>query len=288
MPHQMHSEVMLDPFSLISLHVEAKPPTGAYSFGGATAFCVEHAGEFLLITARHVVVATKHQAEAIDQFEDGTPARLVIHAPLMNGDGSITWVEADLPLYDERGRRAWREQRHSTGEPWDIAAVPLSPATLSLGGATVEVLPFGIAEVDLAVDPGEPINIIGFPWGQSAGGRGSHIAIWKTGYLAGEMSQPWNDWPCFLVDATTTPGMSGSPVYAIRRSGFRPETGRGVAMGRDGTVRRLLGVYTGKILRTGELDQNGFARNESINVGAVWRAEAIAEVLNERAPAELP
>jgi hypothetical protein len=62
-------------------------------------------------------------------------------------------------------------------------------------------LPAWFADVDLAVSPGEPANIIGFPWGQSAGGPGSYIAIWKTGFLAGEIALPWCGKPCFLPEA---------------------------------------------------------------------------------------
>jgi hypothetical protein len=279
----------MDLFSVIPLYVEGRAPgTGDHVISRGTAFCVTLDSQLFLVTARHVLLDDSQLASRVDHHKAGTPGRLVAFAPVHLEGAIVEWEEFDVPLYDEAGRRAWRDHAPEGEEPWDVAVIRLAPPHVRLGGGQLTPLPAWFAEVDLAASPGEPVNIIGFPWGQSAGGPGSYIAIWKTGFLAGEISLPWCGKPCFLVDATTTKGMSGSPVFAIRRRDYRPDRGEGAGMLKDGTVRRFLGVYTGKIRRSGTQGDDTPDGDVSINVGAVWTWDAILAAAREDSPAERP
>ena len=62
------------------------------------------------------------------------------------------------------------------------------------------------------------------------------LPIWKTGHIAAEPSVFVDGVPKFLIDASTRPGMSGSPVFVKGRSS-----------------NRLLGLYTGRTSETSEL-----------------------------------
>jgi hypothetical protein len=66
----------------------------------------------------------------------------------------------------------------------------------------------------------------------------------------------------FIIDATTKPGMSGSPVVA-RRIGMY-QSSQAVNMG--GSATRFLGVYSGRI-------------HEQADIGMVWKPEVITAII---------
>jgi len=68
--------------------------------------------------------------------------------------------------------------------------------------------------------------------------------------------------PAFIIDATTKPGMSGSPVVARRIGTYH--TSQAIQMG--GQATRFLGIYSGRI-------------HEQADVGIVWRPEVISSIL---------
>ena len=111
----------------------------------------------------------------------------------------------------------------------------------------------------MIVSPSEAVSIIGFPFGLASSGK---FPIWKTGHIASDIDLNYKDKPVFLIDATTKPGMSGSPVIA-RRNGFS-QTSKGQRVG--GTTERFLGVYSGRI-------------QDNSDVGMVWKPETIDEIL---------
>jgi hypothetical protein len=63
----------------------------------------------------------------------------------------------------------------------------------------------------LSVGPADPVSVIGFPFGLTAGGK---LPIWATGTLATEPIVSFQDLPLSLVDCRTRQGQSGSPVIA--------------------------------------------------------------------------
>jgi hypothetical protein len=71
--------------------------------------------------------------------------------------------------------------------------------------------------------------------------------------------------PAFLIDATTRPGMSGSPVVVRMWGGIIKTNGNYRAS--CGPVTRFLGVYSGTVYDTSE-------------IGRVWRPQVIDEILN--------
>ncbi len=101
--------------------------------------------------------------------------------------------------------------------------------------------------------------VIGFPLGLAAAGK---LPIWKTGHVASDIDINYDGKPIFLIDATTKPGMSGSPVVALVKGLRRTSTGWNLG---GGEFIRFLGIYSGRI---GDSE-----------IGRVWKPEVLDEIL---------
>lgn len=128
------------------------------------------------------------------------------------------------------------------------------------------------------------VCIIGFPFGLSSY---ESLPIWKTGSIASEIDLPYQGLPCFLVDAATRGGMSGSPVYAVLRGPYAVEGG-GTTIGSSETSR-FMGIYSGR-LRLPQPDLSGLSEDEwrqactlGTDIGMVWRPQVIDEVITAAA-----
>lgn len=208
-----------------------------------------------LITNRHNVTGRHQETGAPLSKTGGTPSDLVI---VHNHKASLgQWVSRSEPLY-VNGNPRWIE--HPTlGSKADFVALPLSQL------ADVELYPYDPANPgpEIQVGPADPVSVIGFPFGITAGGA---FGVWATGFLASEPDVNFNNLPIVLVDCRSRQGQSGSPVLAYRAGG-------GVAMKDGGSaifggpVERFIGIYSGRI-------------NAESDLGIVWKAEALVELLS--------
>lgn len=94
--------------------------------------------------------------------------------------------------------------------------------------------------------PGLECMVIGYP---SAPKKELMFPIWRRGIIASEPLIPWDEKPIFLLDCTTSPGFSGSPV-------FRHHVGPVPFYEKDGSLTvdpsaivttTLVGVYCGRL-----------------------------------------
>jgi hypothetical protein len=115
----------------------------------------------------------------------------------------------------------------------------------------------------ISVGPADPVSVIGFPFGMTAGGK---LPIWATGSLATEPIISFQDLPLSLVDCRTRPGQSGSPVIAYRNRGLTPTIDGGVTDFGYPTWQ-FLGLYSGRI-------------NEQSDLGMLWKAQALAQLID--------
>ena len=160
-----------------------------------------------------------------------------------------------MPLYSADGVHLWTE--YAPLRRTDVIALPV-PRSPDVRDYPLDR---GLATTDLVVPPAEPVAIIGFPFGMAASGK---FPVWKTGHIASEIDLDYEGEPVFLIDATAKPGMSGSPVLAVRRGWV--QTSRGITMG--GAATRFLGVYSG-------------ATHSESDVGVVWKPSVIDAVLRK-------
>lgn len=241
--------LLIDPLSVVPLFLDAQKD--GTSLGAGSGFVVHHGGQPYLITNWHVVTGRRPETGQPIDARAADPDRLIIWHHVAGPLGS--WRVRDESLFEGRsGRPRWRE--HPRARQVDVVAVPLS----SVVDVQLYPLDLALAREDIVVRPGEAVSIIGFPLGMSSAGK---FPIWKTGHVASDVDLDYEGKPVFLVDATTKPGMSGSPVVA-RRIGQIPRTS-GLHLGGEAT--RFLGVYSGRI-------------HELADVGMVWKSGVLDEI----------
>lgn len=219
-----------------------------------TGFVVETSLGPHLITNRHNVTGRSQETGQPISKTGGLPNELVV---VHNQKGMLgNWVRR-TELLEAYGAPRWVE--HPTlGASADVVALKLTALD------DVELFPHDLSggKAQIQVGPADPVSVVGFPFGLTAGGS---LAIWATGFVASEPNVNFNDFPIFLIDCRSRQGQSGSPVIAYR-SGGSVDTGNGTATIFDGPVQRLMGIYSGRI-------------NAESDLGFVWKLSAIQELV---------
>lgn len=224
------------------------------SLSSGTAFVVDTPKGPHLLTNRHNVTGRNQDTGAPLSKTGGIPNHIVV---LHNKKGQLgTWVPRLEHLYDNNAPR-WIEHP-KLGPKADFVALPLQALD------DVDLHPYDPFNPGppIHVGPADPISVIGFPFGMTAGGV---FGVWATGFLASEPDIDFNNLPIQLIDCRSRQGQSGSPVIAYRSGG-------GVAL-KDGStgmfsgpVERFIGIYSGRI-------------NAESDLGIVWKASAICDLI---------
>lgn len=250
----MVKQIFIDPLSCISLHLECF--SKGIPIGVGTGFVVVYGGTNYLVTNWHIVTGRDpNTGEPVSTTGAADPDAIVIWLHDAKRLGS--WRRIIEPLIDPANEnKLWKE--HPLGRQIDVICLALKPR------ADIKVydLDTSLAQTDLTLAPSEPVSIVGFPFGIAAAGK---FPIWKTGHIASDIDLDYNGKPVFLVDATTRPGMSGSPVFARRIGGYRSSNAMW-NLGADAV--RFLGVYSGRI-------------REQSDVGMVWKPNVIDDILQQ-------
>jgi Trypsin-like peptidase domain len=218
--------------------------------GTATGFVVEKSHRHYLVTNRHVVLACALDQSPVNVGGWICANKVAIYHNRLNHLGEWFWVEEDL--FDARNTKRWFE--HPTlGAAADLVALPLEHED------NVQFYPLDmeLRKTDIVVGPADSVSIVGFPFGL-AQERG--LPVWKTGTVASDLDIDFQGKPMFLVDTTSRPGMSGSPVYAVRSGAYRASNGS-LEMATKGSTKRFLGVYS--------------EENQAAELGVVWKAQAV-------------
>jgi hypothetical protein len=213
-------------------------------------------GRDVLVTNRHNLTGCNQQTGACIHPMGAVPSHVAI---AHNAAGALgSWIDVVEPLYSSSGQPLWI-QHPQLGDAADVVALPLT----NIG--SVELYRYDPANpgVNVAIGPADVVSIIGFPFGRTGGGR---LGLWVTGFVASEPQISFDGLPVFLVDSRSRPGQSGSPVIAYR-SGGAISTSDGNTSIFTGPVERFLGIYSGRI-------------SEQSDLGMVWKAEAIAQLLS--------
>src|SRR5262249_20278036 len=240
------SSQTIDRLSVTSLAVAVFH--GDVSIGRATGFVLQKNQNYYLVTNRHVVFTCGEDTNADDVGGWICADKLKILHNTAGHLGDWFWVEESL--YDENKHPRWRE--HPTlGAAVDLVALPLKNIT----GVEFYSLDLSLRNTDVELAPGDPVNVVGFPFGETQRGG---LPIWKSGTSASDLDINYGVKATSLVDATARSGMSGSPVYARRFGTYQSKSGTS----HTGSATRFLGVYS--------------EENQALELGAVWKAEAVA------------
>jgi len=220
-----------------------------------TAFVCPSAIGPVLLTNRHNVTGRDQETSKPLSPTGGVPNEIVV---IQNRKMTLgQWVPRVEPLFTGASPR-WREHP-VLGPKADFVALPLTQLD------DVELMPYDPANpgTNLALGPADPISVIGFPFGITAGGA---FGVWATGFLASEPIVDFANLPIQLIDCRTREGQSGSPVIAHRNGGMVALEG-GSSAAYNGPVFRFLGIYSGRI-------------NKESDLGIVWKASAIQQLLS--------
>lgn len=244
------TQINVDKLSFTSLLIEIK--NNGEIVSKATGFIVTYKGKHHLITNLHVVTGRDTFTGKMLQAS-GTPDSITVW---QNKKGEIgRWLAEDLKLYaPDSGEPIW----HGHENPKvDVVAIPLS------GYNNIDYHSVSLKDEFPLIDisPAETVSIVGFPFGR---GVMYNIAIWKTGHIASDIDIDHEELPVFLVDATTKPSMSGSPVY-FRRYNYSFMDQSTKMLTHAVSVTKYLGVYSGRI-------------GENFDVGMVWKPQVIREI----------
>ena len=221
---------------------------GDASIGRATGFVLKKDENYYLVTNRHVVLTCAEDTSTDDVGGWICADKLRILHNTAGHLGDWFWVEESL--YDENKHHRWLE--HPTlGAAADLVALPLK----NISGVQFYPLDLSLRNTDVELAPGDPVNVVGFPFGETQGGG---LPIWKSGTIASDLDINYGGKAKFLVDATARSGMSGSPVYARRFGSYQSKSGTS----HTGNATKFLGVYS--------------EENQALELGAVWKAEAVA------------
>ena len=255
--HQQASkDVVIDPLSVTSLKLVILHDD--MEIGVATGFVVDKNNKHYLVTNRHVVLACSLDQNPMNIGGWVCANKLRILHNRLNRLGEWLWVLEGL--YDEKNNKRWFE--HPTlGAGADLVALPLQKTE----NVHFYALDMELRKTDIQVGPADPVTIIGFPFGlvQQAG---LGLPVWKTGTVASELDIDYQGKPIFLVDTTSRPGMSGSPVFAVRSGAFRSAEGTLKMQAGGAPIKKFLGVYS--------------EQNQPAEIGGVWKADVLVALYN--------
>jgi hypothetical protein len=226
---------------------------GAQALSTGTAFVCQSSKGPVLLTNWHNVSGRHAQTKKPLSTTAATPDTIrIVH----NRAGQLgQWLVKTEPLYIN-GSPRWVE--HPTlGDNADFVALPLTDLI------DVELYPYDLlGGPAIAIQPAEPISVVGFPFGLQAGGS---LAVWATGFVASEPQIDFGNLPLLLVDCRTRPGQSGSAVISHRNGGtVLMEDGSAAIF--TGPVTKFRGIYSGRV-------------NDQSDLGLVWKASAIAQLI---------
>ena len=279
------------PLQLLTLDQDGR------TLSSASAFFFDADGDWFLITNWHVVSGRHFMTREplINPFVEAISltAKLASYDIGDRQNGTFGIAPHHIPLY--RGEQPVWFEHPELGASCDVVAIPMNrPDTCP---EFMHNAANRISEINIPVEPGCTVFVIGFPHAISSG---FGLPLWKSGYVA---SEPHYDvdlggklWgygglaggtriPAFFVDAQTRSGMSGAPIFARfqgswdTRDPYRSidpnEPGfwkrDDVALfGSEGTM--LIGCYSGRVGNT----------ESEATLGLCWRVDVIETICRER------
>ena len=222
----------------------------------ATGFFYRAAGRLFLVTSRHVLV-DPDGAHFPDRIEFG------LHTDTQDLTRHTT---VSLPLYRD-GLPQWREAT-DTGGTVDVAVIEIPAERLPNEGVLQCFDPSHLERRGEEVATGDALTIAGFPLGLHD--TAHHLAVARSATMASAYGVRFQRQGCFLTDARTHRGSSGSPVVR-RRS-------RNGAAGASGAWQ-LLGVHSTRM----ELGPRDRTRDESLGLNCAWYADVLVALTAEPA-----
>lgn len=212
----------------------------------ASGFFYRDADRMFLVSNRHVFAdgASGHFPDRIEIGVHTDPHDLAREAIV------------SLPLYRD-GLGCWREAVDTAG-PVDVAVMHVPDEALPADAVLQAFDATHLEAREEAVAIGDALTIVGFPLGFHD--TVHHLAVARSASIASAYGVRFQRQGCFLTDARTHRGSSGSPVVR-RRAHERSAT----------AAWQLLGVHSTRMdMRTRDLSQD-----ESLGLNCAWYADVL-------------
>ena len=222
--------------------------TGPRVLTSASGFFFGRGGRLFLVSNRHVFAdaASSHFPDRIEIGLHTDTQDLARHAVV------------SLPLYRD-GLRQWREATDSGGAV-DVAAMEIPAECLPIDAAlhAFDETHLEVRDEDIAI--GDALTIAGFPLGFHD--TIHHLAVARSASIASAYGVRFQRQGCFLTDARTHRGSSGSPV--VRRRVRESAAASSLPW-------QLLGVHSTRMdMRTRDQTQD-----ESLGLNCAWYADVL-------------
>lgn len=238
-------DVGIDPLSMAVTAIEHLSNDGVGSvLSHGTGFFWRQDDEVFLVTARHVLSGLDPFTDKLMSKDGFIPERVRIFPAFVGQD---QWSRSDgfiVDLNGKDGRRLWLQDPEFDTLRTDIAALRISISPPD--GHTIMCVNDTLSAEKVLTQVGFDVSVVGHPTNQLSGLR---TPVWRRGTIASEPYLPVDGKPMFLVDASTSPGFSGSPVLR-RHVGAVPikqEDGSISVVADRILTTTLIGVYAGRL-----------------------------------------
>lgn len=242
--------ISIDPISGQVLKVEVYKDT--IFLGSATGLIVNHRNINYLVTNWHVVSGIDYYRNKYFDSLKRTPNRIKIY---YCADTLGKWIVGEEKLKFVILNK-WYEIKINN-KLVDVIALKLYNIPEK---ANIYNFELDLDKTDIVTYVSSPVSIVGFPYGYVYSGN---FPIWKTGHIASEPEIDINDLPYFLIDATTRPGMSGSPVLFRAYNSCQDKAGSIIYF--SGIRTLFMGIYS--------------AQSDDKELGTVWKPIVVRKLL---------
>ncbi len=255
---------IIDPISILSVPLTIRTHNGN-KLGTATGFFWRKSDGRTYLVSNHHVFTGNHYATNVSLRQDfAFPGRLD-YPRFVSSQHLHERQLHTIHLCDEAGNDpVWKAHPIHDRRPVDLAIIEV-PTIADDQTYVYAMNDEPLRECDQQLHrypPGFELMIAGFFLEDRPTG---YFPTYIQGAVATEMDALYHGKPAFLIDALTSSGMSGSPVFATGMEQVEP----GKKWSPFKTVPRFVGIYSGRIVEL----ENGVRRE--LQVGIVWRRELI-------------
>jgi hypothetical protein len=255
----------VSPYSIASLRIDLFNCDVKISH--ATGFLMPKGGRMYLVSNWHVLSGLDaNSLTPMDKRNGAIPDRIVVH--YRNPSSAGFTAPFEITLHDKTFRPFWLE--HPLGRKVDLACIEVPIPTTSN-----QIFPTtGNSRKPLKKSIMSTCFIVGYPFGTL---NVHDFPVWKSGTIASEPDFGHTGPSNLLVDATTSSGMSGSPVYMVSTGNIVYEDSTSfMPIGPNSHATEFLGVYSGRV---GSSLDSSF-----LDLGIVWRVFLVQELLSQGVP----
>lgn len=259
----------IDPISIISVPLKLKSVNDE-TLGSATGFFWRTADAKVYLISNYRGFSGNHYITRKSTRSDSAfPAK--VQYPRM-----VSWHEPEerflhiATLSDGAGNdQTWRSHPIHDEYSFDVGIIEV-PSIADDQSFVYAVNDEPLRECDKPLrryGPGFEMQIAGFFLEDRPTG---YFPTYIKGAVASEMDALYHGKRAFLIDALTSSGISGSPVFA---TGLEAIDSTAKFGGGFKTLPRFVGIYSGRII-----EQENAATRE-LQVGFVWRREIIQQII---------